>query len=611
MRRALAVMVLGILAVMVLGMLGGGPALAEDVSINAVIEPSVVPVGSEATLVVTVQGKFRRSSQPEIPVLDEFAVYQSGTSQSFSIVNGRRSSSLKFTYVLVPRKEGLYKIEPIRFTVGGKVYTAEPVTVEVVKSSTQLPLPGSGDDEPEYSGEDAHIFIRAKVDRDTVYVNQQVTWTLGFYTDGKVELSKSPYYSAPPAEGFWAEDLPPQKNYYKTINNRKYLVNEIKRGFFPTVPGTYTIGSARVDIVIDDVTSRSFDDFFRRPFSSFGFGDPRSLSTDKIPIVVLRLPARGKPADFSGLVGRGLTIQVRVDKQVVQAGEPINLTLEISGQGNFKTMAAPTVPQMDGFKMYESGSNSDLFKRNYVVAGRKQSKFVLVPRDAGNTVIPPVRLSYFDPIERAYKSIQSAPISMEIKPAEAEQGGRRIIFAGSGEDIQVLGKDINFIHPVPAVLATGTSRFYRSGLFVALHLFPLLAVFVSLAVERRRRRWRDDVSFARSSRAAREASKKLKKASEMEKKDRHEEACAIVSTALREYIADKMNQAASGLTLQDIEGYLVDCGAGAEEQEQLAAVLRTCDGVQYSPSAVGASGTAETIREALDVVRRLEERYLS
>jgi hypothetical protein len=596
---------------MVLAMLGGGLALAEDVSINAVIEPSVVPVGSEATLVVTVQGKFRRSSQPEIPVLDEFAVYQAGTSQSYSIVNGRSSSSLKFTYVLVPRKEGLYKIEPIRFKAGGKVYTADPVTVEVVKSSAQLPVPGAGDDEPEYSSDDAHIFIRAKVDRDTVYVNQQVTWMLGFYTDGQVELSKSPYYSAPPAEGFWAEDLPPQKNYYKTINNRKYLVNEIKRGFFPTVPGTYTIGSARVDIVIDDVTSRSFDDFFRRPFSSFGFGDPRSLSTDEIPIIVLPLPARGKPADFSGLVGRDLTIQVRADKQVVQAGEPINVTLEISGQGNFKTMAAPALPQMDRFKMYESGSNSDLFKRNYIVAGRKQSKFVLVPRDAGNTAIPPVRLSYFDPIEKTYKSIQSAPIAVEIKPAEAEQGGRQIIFAGSGEDIEVLGKDINFIHPVPTVLATGTGRFYRSGVFAALHFFPLLAVLVSLVVERRRRRWRADVQFARSSRAAREASKKLKKASELAKKDRHEEAYAMVSTALREYIADKMNQAASGLTLQDVEWYLVDCGAGTEEREQFGKVLSTCDGVQYSPAAVSASGSAETIREALDVMRQLEKRYLS
>ncbi len=222
---------------MVLVMPLAGPAPAEEVRVTAVVEPTVVPVGSEATLVVTVNGKFRRSSQPELPVLDEFSIYQAGTSQSFSIANGVRSSSLKFTYIIVPRKEGVYTIAPIRFTAGGKLYTADPITVEVVQSSSQLPPPDDEDDEVGDAAADAHIFIRAGVDADTVYVNQQITWTLGFYTDGYIDLSKSPYYSAPSAEGFWAEDLPPQRNYYKTIRGQKYLVNEIKRGFFPTVPG--------------------------------------------------------------------------------------------------------------------------------------------------------------------------------------------------------------------------------------------------------------------------------------------------------------------------------------------------------------------------------------
>lgn len=590
--------------------LGAGPAVAEDVTITAVLEPSVVPVGSEATLVVAVQGKFRRSSQPELPVLDEFSVYQAGTSQSFSISNGQRSSSLKFTYVVVPRKEGHYTIAPIRFKVGSKVYTADPVSIEVVASSSQLPPPDTPGGQPEQVSDDAHIFIRARVDRDTVYVSQQVTWTLGFYTDGRLDLSKSPYYSAPSAEGFWAEDLPPQKNYYKMIGGRKYLINEIKRGFFPTVPGTYTIGPARVDVVVDDFAARSFDDFFRRPFSSFGFGDARRLSTDEIPIVVLPLPVEGKPADFSGLVGRNLEISLRADKQVIRAGEPVNVTLEVSGEGNFKTMAAPVLPQIDGFKIYESGSSADLFKRDYVVAGRKQSNFVLVPRNEGQAVIPPVRLSYFDPIAKEYKSIRSASISMEIKPAEQQEGGRQVIFAGSGEDIEVLGKDINFIHPVPATLSSAARGFYRSGLFAALHVFPLLAVLVSLAFERRRRRWRDDVSLARSSRAAREASRKLKKAAELDGKGRTEEACGMISGALREYVADKMNLAASGLTFPDIDRFLLECGTDAKERERFGAVLRACDSVQYSPSD-GAAGVAEMVREAAAIMKHLEKRYLS
>ena len=236
----------------------------EDVSVEATITPDVVPVGSEATLVINVKGKFRKTAHPELPAMDEFSVYSSGSSQSFRIVNGQRSSSLQFTYVIVPKKEGFYTIGPIRFRVGDKEYTANPVKVEVVSAASQLAPPGGDENTVDDEAAGKPIFIQARVGADTVFVNQQVTWTLAFYTDGRVDLLRSPEYSPPTAEGFWVEDLPPQKNYYKTVNGRKYLVNEIRRGFFPTTPGEYTIGSARVDLVLDDFGGRRSDDFFSR-----------------------------------------------------------------------------------------------------------------------------------------------------------------------------------------------------------------------------------------------------------------------------------------------------------------------------------------------------------
>ena len=103
------------------------PGLA-DVTISVTVEPAVIPLGAEATLVVTVKGKFRKSSQPQLPTLDEITFYQAGSSQSFSIVNGRATSSLQFNYVVVAHKEGRYSIGPIRFETGGNTYTAKPVT---------------------------------------------------------------------------------------------------------------------------------------------------------------------------------------------------------------------------------------------------------------------------------------------------------------------------------------------------------------------------------------------------------------------------------------------------------------------------------------------------
>jgi hypothetical protein len=584
--------------------------LASDISIVATIEPAVVPVGSEATLVVTVKGKFRKSSQPQLPQINEISVYQAGSSQSFSFVNGQATSSLQFTYILVAHKEGRYSIEPIRFETGGNIYTAPPVVLEAVKGASRLPPPTDDTADTQKETSDSPIFIRAKVDRDTVYVNQQVTWTLGFYTDGRVDLLRSPEYSPPNAEGFWVEDLPPQQNFYRMINGTRYLVNEIKRGFFPAAPGQYQIGAARVEIVLDDSGSRSLDDFFSRRLRSFGFGKPKTLTTDEIPVTVLPLPRRGKPAKFSSLVGRKLVVSLRTDKQVVQAGEPVNVALEIEGEGNFKTMAAPEIPDMPGFKRYESGSTSELFKNDYVVSGRKRVEFVLIPQIEGSTVIPPVQVSYFDPEAREYKTIQSAPIQLEVKPGRKE-GGRQVVFTGSGEEIEVLGRDIHFIHPVPGEISIARGGVLRTNVYVALHALPLLAVIMSLVVERRRRRWRDDEPAYRASRAAREADKRLGQTRALQQKGQIAEVFAAVSLTVRRYFADKMNKPAPGLTSEDIERFLFDRGVSEEDLEQLRSILARCDGAQYSAASSSAEQAERTRTDAGKLIQRLEKRYLA
>jgi hypothetical protein len=596
-------------------------SIASDVTISASIDIDAVPVGNEVTLVVTVKGKFRKTSDPELPPLEDFSVYQAGTSQSFSFGTGGTSSSLQFKYILVPKKPGVYSIEPIQFRVGDKVYTANPVQLEVVKAASSMPapgtLPGQAPKAVDDGGGGRPIFVSAAADKDTVFVNEQVTWTMGFFTDGRIDLMRSPEYSPPSGEGFWIEDLPPQKNYYRQIEGRQYLVNEIKRGFFAMAPGEYRIGAARVDLVIDDLSrtsrDRTFDDFFNRRFSSFGFGKPVSLKTNEIAVTVMPLPEAGQPTDFSGLVGRNLEVTLRADKNVAQVGEPVNVVVEIRGEGNFKTMSAPDLPALRDFKMYESGTASDLFKKDYVVSGRKRYEYVLIPKVEGNRTIPPVRMSYFDPVEKGYEFAQSAPIHLEIMPGTEEEG-RRVIFAGSGEEIEVLGRDINHIHPVPAVFRAGGPTTSAKRLYGGLHALPLIALAVSVVVERRRRRFQQNISLARASRAARGAQKTLGKARTLHKKGRFGDVYPVVSEAIRMYFADKMNVSASGLTEGDIEGFLARRGVDDGGLDDLNSVLRTCDSAQYAPGASGeldAVSAGGIIERASELLKVFEKRYLS
>jgi hypothetical protein len=588
---------------------------ASDVTVTATVQPQTVSVGEQATLVVSVQGKFRKSGGPELPPLEDFDVYEAGSSQNFSMINGAISSSVSFTYVLVPRKEGSFQIEPIRFTVGDKIYTADPVTLEVVKGQASISSPPvqqqQRQDRPDGQGaEGKNLFIEAMVDRDTVYVNQQITWTLGFFTDGRVRLMQSPSYYPPESEGFWEEDLPPVRKFNITINNTRYLVNEVKRAYFPTAPGNFTIGSARVEVRIDDWDTSSRDDFFRRPLRSFGFGTPKTLTTSPMHITVLPLPQAGKPAGFSGIVASGITIDLRANKQTAQVGEPVNVTFKIRGQGNMKTIAAPPLENIDGFKIYESGSSSEISKDNYTVSGSKTYEYVLVPKVEGKRQIPPFRLSYFDPVEKRYKTAQTSPILLDVKPG-VQEDGRRIVFAGGEDEIEVLAKDINYIHPVPSVLVVNVSPLHENIVYRILHIVPLLAVLLALAGERRNRRWRDNYRLARSERAAREA---LKKLSVAEKELKHGDADKLyskVSTALWSYLGDKMNVSAAGLTLEAAQTFLAGRGAAPEEISDLKRILTACDAAKYAAGASMENQAGEVVKEAERIVKSLEKHNLA
>ncbi len=590
------------------------PRADDDVTVRASVAPPTVEVGGQAALTIEVEGKFRRSASPILPPLEDFDKYEGGTSQNFSFINGQVHSSIIYTYILSPKKEGTFKLEPIRFQVGDKQYTANPVTLTVIPAQpgisapqgSQQPAPGSGvRARGDLPNEDESIFVGASTDKDTVYVNQQVTWTLGYYTDGRVELLRSPNYSPPSSEGFWVEDLPPQNKYYSTIHNRQYLISEIKRAYFPTAPGAYTIGEARVDIVVDDFGRGNINDFFSRGMSG-GFGQQRSLTTKAIKIYVKPLPEKGKPADFNGAVASNLSVTMTADKQTANVGEPVNVTVEVNGTGNMRTLSPPKLTGIDKFKFYESGNSTDSFKQDYVVSGRRKFQFVIVPQVEGQFTVPAVSIAYFDPARRSYRVAQSEPVPLRVNPGTAENG-RKIVYAGGGDDFQVLNRDIRFIHAPPAALTAARAPFYSHSWFLAAQALPVLLLAGALLVERRRRRYREDVGFARASRAFRDADRRLLEADGAFRAGHAETGFAAMHAAIFGYVADRANVPPASLSNEGIASWLEANGAEAARIQEVRRVIAACDMARYASASADANQGRTLARATRDTLAAIEK----
>ena len=582
--------------------------LAQSISFDASVDRTEVTVGEQITLTVSVSGDVKSIPQPNLPPLDEFSVYSAGRSQNFTYVNGRLSASVTFNYVLVPRQEGKLTVGPASIKLDGKTYQTSPIQITVAGEGEAPPSSAPSADEksttkPRVSGKD--IFMETVVDKKKAYVNEQIVLTLRFYQG--IRLFDNPEYTPPSLTGFWAEDLPPKKQYHKTVNGKQYLVQEIKTALFPTSTGKLTIGPAELRCVVEDA-----DRFFRDPFSVFDRnlssllrqGKPQILKSKPIQIEVLPTPEIDRPANFTGTVG-SYGMKVSVDKTEVEVGQPITLKTKISGAGNVKSVGKPVIAELPDFRTYSSGSSENVSKKNYRVQGSKTYEEVLIPKKAGKYTVPPVEFSFFDPKAKSYKTLKSDPFLLTVLPPSQDSPVE--IAQLSRQEIGRAAKDIRYIKLSAGELKNGGKNLYQKPLFLLLQLVPLLALVVSWRYQREREKIHSDIGYARQRRAHKVARKRLKGASRLISEGSSGEFYCEVARASLQFVGDKLNLPGYGLTKDQIEDHLSGRGVDREKIDRFTKLLDSCDFGRFAPGSSSAEEMKGFLKQAEKIIADLED----
>ena len=550
-----------------------GAAVSGDISVTATVDKNVIESGDRIVLQVTVSG----SSSPalKVPQMNDFNVYAGGqrTQSSFSFLNGKMSSSTSviYDYTLNPKGAGKFTIPPFTVESGGKVFKSAPIPVEVSKGAPPPPQAARPDGGAQNTGGN-DLFVRVDLNKNRVYVNEPITMTFGFYN--RVNLAGQPQYTPPDTTGFWKEDLPPQIN----SSRNGYNVVELKTALFPAAPGQYAIGAA--SLVCPVQVRGQGDDFF----GGF-FGGTKNVRLDSKPVqvTVLPLPEEGKPADFSGTVGR-FGISAAVDKRDVKTNDAVTLTVGISGTGNVKAISEPKLLLSDEFKKYETVSDLNINKDNYEVKGSKVFKTVLVPRKAGKLTSPQVKYTYFDPADKKYRTISSDPITLNVAQGPKEDTGyANLPSMPQAEGIRVFDSDIRFMkqagrHTYERALL------YKSPVYILITLIPFFA-WVSILGSRKLKSSREEnAAYFKASRAYSKALKSLKPLGNTAHKLKREEYLGKLEAAYSEYIGNKINRPAAGLSVGEIKVILSGKIKEAGLAESAVGVFEELHFQRYAPS---------------------------
>jgi BatD DUF11 like domain len=409
----------GVFCFLLLFLSAGVHPLQAEVTASATLSAHSFPMDRAATLSLSVSGV--RSFQPQMPEVDGLRFHPRGQSTQVEIINGAYSASVTSVYLVEALRTGTFTIPAIRITTKEGVTETGSIQFEATAPQTapvaKQPQSGSAATARLRSGEaDKVAFMRVTPAKEKSYSGEVVPVQIKVYfREGvKANLNSLPQLIG---EGFVLQQLerePVQTR--ERINNSRYTVLSWESALSGIKEGQHKL-SMEIEATLllreERQTSHRGLSMFSDPFFGDFFGSYREkevkVASPELEMDVLSLPEKGRPEDFSGAIG-DFRLRVTADPVEIEPGDPITLTMTVTGQGNFDRVQAPKLRKEKGWKSYTP--SSEFLKDGGRGSGKKVFEQALVAKDSSLREIPVVAFSYFDPTAASYKSISSTPIPL-------------------------------------------------------------------------------------------------------------------------------------------------------------------------------------------------------
>ncbi|HPF71567.1 MAG TPA: BatD family protein [Candidatus Krumholzibacteria bacterium] len=539
---------------------------------EAQVDRTSVPAGDQLVLTATAEGDIGWSVDFALPDLPGVQVFNGGTNQSMSMVNGQTRTSVSRTWYLRPSREGRLEIGPVKVTARGETCRTAALAVTVTAAQAAPPADtGNRTQQPTVTDDAAggDIFVTLDVDKAEAWLGEQIILRFRYWR--RAQPWNNPSYNQPRTEGFWREDLGPERTLREVRGGRVYNVTEIRYALFATRAGDLVIEPAEL-VFPEDV----FDRFFT---SRRGPAGPRVLRTERVTVHVKALPSPA-PAGFSGLVANRLALTATLSPDSTAAGEPVELKATLEADGFLKGFGGLEVRAPEGARMHDAAESLDTHLDGDRLVGRLAVEKVLVPDRDGELVVPPVSLSWFDASAGRYTTSSTPLRRIAVRPGRLPAGNAD----GSGflrSEIARLGDDLAFIHTPSGRLRLAGPGLAGSPLWWMLLIAPLVLLGGWRLLLDRWAAARRDPAGRRRRRALGEAVRLLQGAADP----------ADVARAVGGYVADSTDRPAASVDADTVRALAAARGR-ASVGDELARLLAACDAARFGGSGADAADLA-------------------
>lgn len=507
------------------------------------------------------------------PSFDGFRAMGPSQMISNSWINGKKSFSKSYNYVLTPTAKGTFTINQASIEIGGKVYKTSPIKITVTAAVEGTTDPN---DPNRKIGDGIHLV--AEVSNTNPYLNEPITVVYKLYVSHNTSLRNWRETSTPKYNDFWSQnidikDLVVEQGKYNGEDYRFVVLR--KTVLYPQKIGTLEIEPLSLDIAMEVPSGRRdfFGGYVMTPANKI-------VSAGRKYITVKPLPENGKPEDFTGAVGK-FDFSVTPSKTTLKNGESLQLDVSISGKGNLKlfTLPKPVVPS--ALEMYDPEHKENVTTSLAGMQGKISDNYAIVPQYKGNYTIKPLRFSYFDLSTKSYKTITSKEIMVNVLDGPVVASGNDEIAFGTSKQKVTANNQFQFIELKTTLQAINKPDFFGSVKFYVLLFVPFLLIPVLVLFKKKKEVLAGDVVGNRIRKNNKLAKKYL---SEAKKHLGNKEPFYVaLEKALHNFLKAKLHIETSEMSKQNIQNLLLSKNANAETVFDFIKLMDNCEFARYTP----------------------------
>ena len=390
-------------------------------------------------------------------------------SVSNSWINGKRSFSKTYSYFLSPQLKGKIKILQATVKISGEIYKTSPLIVEVTSAVDKPNDPNNID----YIA-DENIHLVAEISNSNPYLNEGITILYKLYYRNPITISDVQELESPKFSDFWNHiiKIPKISVERGTYKNEPY--NEVvwrKVVLYPQKTGKLVLEPLSLNLSVGIPTQKR--DFFG---SKIYRQVQKTTTTGKNIINVKALPEKNKPDNFTGAVGQ-FDFDVVLSKKSLKASESFQAKVKVNGKGNLKLFKLPKIVVPNTLELYEPEYKENIKVLLSGMKGSIEDSYTIVPQFQGKYPIPEISFSFFDPIKKEYKTLNSFELIVDVFDGPSNLNDYDKISRSEKKEFNN-DNSFNFIELSTKFSSIKKEQFWNTSLFWLLFSLPLILIIL-------------------------------------------------------------------------------------------------------------------------------------